>query len=56
MKLIITIDADNINNPSKQELEEIAEAIGRFCAIHFIDYKGITVQAEEAYEDYYRGL
>lgn len=56
MRLVITIDADNLHEPCKEDLEEIAEALGRFCAIYHIDYKGITVQSEESYESYYRGL
>jgi hypothetical protein len=56
MKLVITIDSDSLREPSKEDLEEIVEALGRFCAIHYIDYKGITVQTEESYESYHRGL
>lgn len=54
MKLVITLDIENLDNPSKEELEEIAEAIGRFCAIHHLDANSITVQSEEVYESYYR--
>lgn len=56
MKLVITIETKDKREPSKEDLKEILESIARFCAIHYIDYWGITIQTEEVYEDYHRGL